>query len=111
VTNYHQRWTLIGVYDFNAANQVIIAYHVVCKGDISRRPSWWITGPDKNTVSRWPGATGTALADRLRSQGHTPTVIEWSAQTNVNSSLKSIAVQSDFLSWNTTIDIELDTRV
>ena len=69
---------LIGAYAFQRMNQVIIAYHAVCSGDVKLSPElvdYRLFDP--GTVKYWPGATGTAQADWLRSQGHTPTVIEW----------------------------------
>ena len=32
------RWTLIGVYDFQRMNQVIIAYHALARGEIRLSP-------------------------------------------------------------------------
>ena len=69
---------LIGAYAFQRMNQVIIAYHAVCSGDVKLSPELMDYRLfDPGTVKYWPGATGTALADWLRSQGHTPTIIEW----------------------------------
>ena len=68
---------LIGAYAFQRMNQVIIAYHAVCSGNVKLSPElvdYRLFDP--GTVKYWPGATGTALADWLRSQGHTPTIIE-----------------------------------
>ena len=64
---------LVGVYDFKRMNQVIIAYHVVAHGDIVLSPElaeYRLFDLDK--AKCWPGGTGTALADWLRSRGITP---------------------------------------
>lgn len=70
---------LIGAYDFQRMNQVIIAYHAVCEGEIRLSPElvdYRLFSPQ--TVKCWPGGTGHALADWLRSRGHEPQFIEWS---------------------------------
>jgi NAD+ diphosphatase len=70
---------LIGVYDFQRMNQIIIAYHAVCEGDIRLSPElvdYRLFSPQ--TVKCWPAGTGHALADWLRSRGHEPQFIEWS---------------------------------
>ncbi|MEI6804593.1 MAG: NUDIX domain-containing protein [Burkholderiales bacterium] len=64
---------LIGVYDFQRMNQVIIAYHAVCSGDVRLSPElvdYRLFSPQ--TVKCWPAGTGYALADFLRSRGHEP---------------------------------------
>ena len=69
---------LIGVYDFQRMNQIIIAYHAVCTGTVSLSPElveYKLYAPDK--VRCWPAATGYALADWLKSRGHTPEFIAW----------------------------------
>ena len=69
---------LIGVYDFQRMNQVIIAYHAVCTGEVALSPElveYKLYAPDQ--VKCWPAGTGYALADWLRSQGHVPEFIEW----------------------------------
>jgi NADH pyrophosphatase NudC (nudix superfamily) len=69
--------SLIGVYDFQRMNQVIVAYHVLAHGEISLSPELaeyrLFTPP---TVRCWRAGTGYALADWLRSRGHEPTFIE-----------------------------------
>jgi NAD+ diphosphatase len=70
--------SLIGVYDFQRMNQIIIAYHAVCTGDIELSPElveYKLYPPEK--VKCWPAGTGYALADWLKSQGHVPEFIEW----------------------------------
>lgn len=69
---------LIGVYDFQRMNQVIIAYHARCEGEVKLSPElvdYRLFTPDK--VKCWPAGTGYALADWLRSRGHEPQFIEW----------------------------------
>ncbi len=68
---------LIGVYDFQRMNQVIIAYHVVARGDIRLSPElaeYRLFTPE--TVRCWRAGTGYALADWLRARGHTPQFVE-----------------------------------
>ncbi|NRF68061.1 NUDIX domain-containing protein [Aquincola sp. S2] len=69
--------TLIGVYDFQRMNQVIIAYHVLARGEIRLSPELaehkLYTPQD---VLCWPAGTGYALADWLRSRGHEPRFME-----------------------------------
>jgi len=70
---------LIGVYDFQRMNQIIIAYHAVCEGEVRLSPElvdYRLFSPQ--AVKCWPGGTGHALADWLRSRGHEPQFIEWS---------------------------------
>lgn len=64
---------LVGVYDFQRMNQVIIAYHVVCEGEVQLSPElvdWRLY--DLPDLKCWPAGTGHALADWLRSRGHEP---------------------------------------
>jgi ADP-ribose pyrophosphatase YjhB (NUDIX family) len=69
---------LIGVYDFQRMNQVIIAYHAVAQGEVKLSPEL----VDYKLVAYedlrcWPAGTGYALADWLRGRGHEPQFIEW----------------------------------
>ena len=69
---------LIGVYDFQRMNQVIIAYHAVCHGEVRLSPElvdYRLYAPQD--VNCWPAGTGYALADWLKSRGHTPSFIEF----------------------------------
>jgi NAD+ diphosphatase len=69
--------TLIGVYDFQRMNQLIVAYHAVARGEIKLSPElvdYRLYAPD--AVRCWPAGTGYALADWLRSRGHTPQFFE-----------------------------------
>jgi NAD+ diphosphatase len=68
---------LIGVYDFQRMNQVIIAYHAVASGEVRLSPElaeYRLYAPD--AVRCWPAGTGYALADWLRSRGHEPRFID-----------------------------------
>ena len=69
---------LIGVYDFQRMNQVIIAYHAQARGEIVLSPElaeYKLFSP--SDVRCWPAGTGYALADWLRSRGHEPQFIDW----------------------------------
>ena len=69
---------LIGVYDFKRMNQVIIAYHAVCHGEVKLSPElvdYRLYEFDQ--LKCWPAGTGYALADWLRAQGHEPQFIEF----------------------------------
>ena len=64
---------LIGVYDFQRMNQVIIAYHAVCHGEVKLSPElsdYKLYEFDQ--LKCWPAGTGYALADWLRSRGYEP---------------------------------------
>jgi NADH pyrophosphatase NudC (nudix superfamily) len=68
---------LIGVYEFERMNQVIIAYHALARGDIRLSPElaeYKLFAPQD--IVCWPAGTGYALADWLRSLGHEPTFME-----------------------------------
>lgn len=72
---------LIGVYDFQRMNQVIIAYHVVAHGEITLSPElseYKLVSKDE--VKCWPAGTGQALADWLTSRGITPQWLEMPAR-------------------------------
>ena len=69
--------SLIGVYDFQRMNQVIIAYHALARGEVRLSPElaeYKLFAPQD--VRCWPAGTGYALADWLRSRGHQPQFIE-----------------------------------
>ena len=64
---------LIGVYEFFRMNQVIIAFHAHCEGDVKLSPELAEYKLfDYDDVMCWPAGTGYALADWLRSRGHEP---------------------------------------
>ncbi|MFN9764103.1 MAG: NUDIX domain-containing protein [Pseudomonadota bacterium] len=76
------RLSLIGVYDFQRMNQVIIAYHAECRGEVRLSPElaeYKMFTPE--TVRCWPAGTGHALADWLRSRGHTPRYVDLPPRT------------------------------
>ena len=69
---------LIGVYDFQRMNQVIIAYHVVAAGEVILSPElvdFKLFAPQ--SVKCWPAGTGYALADWLKTRGIEPQFVEW----------------------------------
>jgi NADH pyrophosphatase NudC (nudix superfamily) len=64
---------LIGVYEFLRLNQVIIAFHAACEGEVRLSPElaeYKLFAYDD--VFCWPAGTGYALADWLKSRGHEP---------------------------------------
>ena len=64
---------LIGVYDFQRQNQLIVAYHVRARGEIRLSPElaeYRLFAPEE--VRCWDSSTGHALAEWLRSRGHVP---------------------------------------
>ena len=68
---------LIGVYDFQRMNQVIIAYHAVAHGDVKLSPElvdYRTIAPE--AVHCWRAGTGYALADWLTARGITPKWLE-----------------------------------
>ena len=69
---------LIGVYDFQRMNQIIIAYHAQARGEVKLSPElvdYRLYAPQD--VKCWPAGTGYALADWLRTRGHEPQFIEF----------------------------------
>ena len=74
--------SLIGVYDFQRMNQVIIAYHASTHGEIALSPElaeYRLFAPE--AVRCWRAGTGYALADWLRTRGHEPRFIEFPPRT------------------------------
>ena len=72
-----QELTLVGAYEFLRMNQVIIAYHAVCTGEVKLSPElvdYKLLGYEQ--VRCWPRGTGFALADWLRSKGYEPQFME-----------------------------------
>jgi len=68
---------LVGVYDFQRMNQVIIAYHAVADGEVRLSPELAeYQLYDLDQLKCWPAGTGYALADWLRSRGHEPQFME-----------------------------------
>jgi NAD+ diphosphatase len=69
---------LIGVYDFQRMNQIIIAYHAVCAGEVRLSPELVeYKLYDYEAIKCWPAGTGYALADWLKSRGYRPEFVEW----------------------------------
>ena len=69
---------LVGVYDFQRMNQVIITYHAVATGEVRLSPELAeYRLYDLADVRCWRAGTGLALADWLRSRGHEPQFIEF----------------------------------
>jgi NAD+ diphosphatase len=69
---------LIGVYEFQRMNQVIIAYHALARGEVRLSPElaeYKLFAPAD--LRCWPAGTGYALADWLRGCGHEPKFIEF----------------------------------
>ena len=72
-----QSLDLVGVYDFQRMNQVIIAYHAVCEGEVKLSPElaeYRLFALDQ--LRCWPAGTGYALADWLRGRGVEPRFME-----------------------------------
>lgn len=72
---------LLGVWDFQRKNQVIIAYHVQAHGEIKLSPElaeYKLLRP--GDIICWPQGTGQALAQWLRSRGYEPQIVDWSAK-------------------------------
>ena len=68
---------LVGVYDFQRMNQVIVVYHAVPHGDIRLSPElaeYKLFAPQD--LRCWRAGTGYGLADWLRTRGHEPQFIE-----------------------------------
>ncbi|RVU46395.1 NUDIX hydrolase [Rubrivivax rivuli] len=73
---------LVGVYDFQRMNQIIIAYHVQAEGEISLSPElaeYKLFAPQD--LRCWRAGTGYALADWLRGRGIEPQFIELPPKT------------------------------
>ena len=64
---------LVGVYDFQRMNQIIIAYHAVARGEIVLSPElaeYRLYRPED--IKCWRAGTGYAVADWLTARGITP---------------------------------------
>lgn len=69
---------LIGVYDFQRMNQIIIAYSAVGHGEVQLSPElvdYRLYAHED--VKCWPAGTGYAMADFLKSKGYQPEFLEW----------------------------------
>jgi len=72
---------LIGVYDFQRMNQVIIAYHAAARGEVRLSPElaeYKLYAPAD--VRCWRAGTGYALAAWLKGRGHEPQFIDLPAR-------------------------------
>ncbi|RZT95352.1 NUDIX hydrolase [Rivibacter subsaxonicus] len=70
--------SLIGVYDFQRMNQLIVAFHVRARGEIRLSPElaeYRLFEPAQ--VRCWPAGTGYALADWLRARSIEPQWVDW----------------------------------
>jgi NADH pyrophosphatase NudC (nudix superfamily) len=73
---------LIGVYEFQRMNQVIIAYHALAHGEVRLSPElaeYKLFAPAD--LICWRAGTGYALADWLRQRGHEPRFMEIERRT------------------------------
>ncbi len=64
---------LVGVYEFQRMNQVIIAYHALARGEVRLSPElaeYKLYAPEDLVC--WPAGTGHALAKWLRGRGIEP---------------------------------------
>ena len=64
----------IGVYGFARKNQILLAYHLTGHGEITL-PDGELAEAfhvDKDQAEYWPGGTGLAVRDWLRTQGYDP---------------------------------------
>ena len=72
-----QQVGLIGVYDFQRMNQLIVAYHVQAQGAVRLSPELAEYKLFELADLRcWPAGTGYALADWLRGKGLEPQFLE-----------------------------------
>ncbi len=77
--------SLVGVYDFQRMNQVIIAYHAVADGEVRLSPElaeYKLYNP--HDVICWPAGTGYAVADWQRRQGIEPRFMDWAERERLN---------------------------
>lgn len=69
---------LVGAYDFQRMNQVIIAYHALAQGTVSLSPELLEYKMfDLDELICWPAGTGYALGDWLKTQGREPRFMTW----------------------------------
>ncbi len=69
---------LVGAYDFQRMNQVIIAYHAVAHGEVRLSPELveYKMYALRDLIC-WPAGTGYALGDWLRTQNIEPRFMTW----------------------------------
>jgi ADP-ribose pyrophosphatase YjhB (NUDIX family) len=76
---------LIGVYDFQRMNQVIIAYHAVADGEVRLSPELAEYNLyNYEDIICWPAGTGYAMGDWLRTQGIEPRFMSWDERAAQN---------------------------
>ncbi|WP_027996183.1 NUDIX hydrolase [Simplicispira psychrophila] len=76
---------LIGVYDFQRMNQVIIAFHTLARGTVQLSPElvdYRLVRPER--LQCWPAGTGYALADWLRGRGIEPEFVDFFRTENAD---------------------------
>ena len=72
---------LVGVYDFQRMNQIIVAYHAVAHGEVTLSPElaeYRLYRPED--IKCWRAGTGYAVADWLTSRGITPQWVDLPAR-------------------------------
>ena len=71
---------LVGAYDFQKMNQIIIAYHVIAQGEVVLSPELAEYKLfDYEAIKCWPAGTGYAMADWLKKvKNIAPEFVEWS---------------------------------
>ena len=72
---------LVGVYDFQRMNQIIVAYHAVAHGEVTLSPElaeYRLYRPED--IKCWRAGTGYAVADWLTARGVTPQWIDLPAR-------------------------------
>ena len=73
---------LVGVYDFQRMNQIIIAYHAVARGEVRLSPElaeYKLYAPED--LMCWRAGTGFALAKWLRGRGIEPRFMDLPRRT------------------------------
>ena len=72
---------LVGVYDFQRMNQIIIAYHAVAHGEVTLSPElaeYRLYRPED--IRCWRAGTGYAMADWLTARGIAPQWVDLPAR-------------------------------
>ena len=72
---------LVGVYDFQRMNQIIVAYHAVAHGEVVLSPElaeYRLYRPED--IKCWRAGTGYAVADWLTARGITPQWVDLPAR-------------------------------
>ena len=84
---------LIGVYDFQRRNQVLIVYHALTKDGGEIRLSPELLGYrlfEFKDLICWPAGTGYGLADWLKSKSISPQFMEWEEIERINAASSTI---------------------